>query len=274
MLGSLELQGQGCQSGSLTADTDGDGLSDQCEAFLATRFAPELRVDTTDCSWISSRHILAGGYFYAVDPLSSAGDSVRVAYLPAYFLDCGWRGFQRALRLGRSNAHAGDSEIIVIDVRRVGTDSWQTTGVFLSAHCFGRSDGRCRWFRGAELETFAWTDGALSAPRVWVARDKHANYPNRAACESGHWRQERCARTPASYRFPVASMDQNIGSRAHPRFVQQGCVRSDQLPLAIPGAQPGTSECLWSTETPFKGWQRDGGSATSYGLILQRIAGL
>ena len=255
-------------------DSDGDGLSDSCEAFLAAQFAPELRVDTTDCSWNGGARVLAGGYFHVVHPLNSAGDSIRLIYLPAYFRDCGWRGFQKALRFGRSNAHAGDSELIVVDVRREQADRWLTTAVFLSAHCYGRSDGRCRWFRGDELAEFEWVVPS-GAPRVWVARDKHANYPSRRACESGHWAQESCSEASVSYRFPTALADQNLGSRMRPRFGPRGCVRSEELPFAVPGAQSGTSECFWSTDDPFRGWQgNSGGSATPYGLLLQRIAGL
>jgi len=165
--------------------------------------------------------VLVGGYFYVVHPLNSARDSVRIVFLPAYFRDCGWRGLQRILRFGRGAAHAGDSEVIAVDIRRLGEDTWQTTGVFLSAHCFGRSDGRCRWFRDRDLEELAWTSGPLSAPRVWVARDKHANYPNQKACESGHWHQERCGGAGRQYRFPVRSIEQNLGTRHARSSVQR-----------------------------------------------------
>ena len=265
-----------CRVDSLAANADADGLSNACESSLAKDFAPELRIDTADCSWTGpATEMLAGGYFYAVHPLNPGRDSVRIVFLPAYFRDCGWRGFQQILHFGRGGAHAGDSEVIVVDVRRLQEDTWQTTGVFLSAHCFGRSDGRCRWFRGRDLEDFAWTAGRLSAPRVWVARDKHANYPNQRACESGHWRQEECGGGGREDRFPVRGMEQNLGTRTHPQFGTEGCVSSEQLPLPIAGTRPGTSECLWSTSRPFRGWQRDyAGSATPYGLVLRRIAGL
>ena len=265
-----------CRVDSLASDADADGLANACESSLAKEFAPALRVDTADCSWTGpGTEMLAGGYFYIVHPLNASRDSVRIIFLPAYFRDCGWRGLQQILHLGRSGAHAGDSEVIVVDVRRLEEGTWQTTGVFLSAHCFGRSDGRCRWFRGRDLEEFAWTAGRLSAPRVWVARGKHANYPNQKACESGHWRQEECGGGGWEYRFPVRGMEQNLGTRARSQFGAEGCVSSEQLPLPIAGTRPGMSECLWSTSRPFRGWQRDyPGSATAYGLILQRIAGL
>jgi len=208
-----------------------------------------------------------------VQPLSAAGDSVRLAFLRAYFRDCGWHGVQRLLRLGRSNAHAGDSELILLDVAR-DSSGWRTVGVFLSAHCLGGSDGRCRWFRGAELDEFTWAGRRLGAPRVWVARHKHANYPSRALCESGHWRQESCGSQAMPYRFPVVHPDQNIGRRGQSRFGADGCVRAEELPLPTTGAAPTTRECLWSNDAPFRGWQKASGSATAYGLLLQRIAGL
>src|SRR6185503_11588916 len=115
---------------------------------------PELLVDSGDCLWSAADQRLAGGYFYVVQPLTASSDSIRLAYLPAYFRDCGWHGTQRLIRLGRSNGHAGDSELILLDVARDTAGAWRTVGVFLSAHCFGGSDGRCRWFRGAELGDF------------------------------------------------------------------------------------------------------------------------
>ena len=264
-----------CAALAQSPDEDRDGISDLCETTLARAFAPELLIDPKDCSSTSDTTRLAGGYFYIVHPVDAARAIVRIAYLPAYYADCGWRGAQRVLRLGRSNPHAGDSELIVVEVRRDDAARWQTVGVFLSAHCFGRSDGRCRWYRGAELNGFRWVDGHTGgAPQIWVARDKHANYPSRALCESGHWRQERCARQPARYRFPVELPEQNVGSRDRPGFDADGCVRAEQLPLRMTGAMPGTRECLWSLDMPFRGWQRGPRSATPYGAVLRRLAGL
>ena len=256
-------------------DSDADGLPDACELALARGWAPRLLADPADCAWTGDRgeRRLTGAYLFAVEPLSTSRGAVRIAYLPAYFRDCGWRGIQRVLRLGRTNAHAGDSELIVVDVARNPDASWRPSAVFVSAHCGGRSGGRCRWFRGSELAEFRWTGRATQlGPEIWVARDKHANYPSRKACESGHWRQERCASRAVGYRFPIRSHGQNIGSRRVPAFGGTGCIDGGTLPLPATGALPGSTECFWKRQWPFAGWQGAGkGSADAYSAVLERF---
>ena len=178
--GGLLLAWSAAECANHSIDADRDGLDDRCELALAQAFAPELIVDSRDCLWTedSSLPRLGGGYFFAAQRTRAA---VRIVFLPAYYRDCGWSGAVCVLVGGNCGAHAGDSELIVVDVvpdsapRR-----WRTDGVFLSAHCFGRSDGRCRWYRSDGLRAFAWADSARGgAPRAWVARGKHAHYPSR-----------------------------------------------------------------------------------------------
>ena len=261
------------------ADRDGDGLPDECEARLAAAFAPELLADREDCLWDSTASggaHLRGGYLYVVAPLERG--RVRIAYLPAYFRDCGWGGVARVMRFGRSDAHDGDSELIVLDLAPgPGPEGLEVGGVFLSAHCGGRAGGDCRWFRGRALNDFAWTaERRLGAPRVWVSTGKHAHYRSRGDCDRGHWRQEGCADRPVAYRFPVVSPAQNIGSRARPAGQGHGCVVTEALPLGAEGAAPGAMECLWSEWTPFRGWQaeRTGEAPTPYARLLRTHAGL
>jgi hypothetical protein len=64
-----------------------------------------------------------------------------------------------------------------------GASSWKVTGVFLSAHCFGRGAASCGSYRGPDLQRFRWHDGG---PIIWVAEGKHANYPSWQACNVGH----------------------------------------------------------------------------------------
>ena len=254
-----------------TADGDRDALDDGCELALARAFAPVLVADRRDCLWAedASGARLGGGYLFAAQPIDGG---VRIAYMPAYWRDCGWPGAACALRLGRCGAHAGDSEIVLVDVAPSGPARWATTAVFLSAHCFGRSDGRCRWYRGDELRAFAWANAVTrGAPRVWVARGKHGGYPTRVACDGGHWGLDSCGDDAAAYRFPVVSPRQNVGSRRHPMPASDGCQTS--AALAFAGAEPNARECPWDESRPFRGWRSPGRSAsTSYARYLARVA--
>ena len=256
-------------------DADSDGLDDRCELELAAAFAPELVIDPNDCLWHAeaSPPRLRGGYLFAAQPL---GAIVRIAFLPAYHRDCGWSGVACAMRAGRCGSHSGDSELILVDVAPLGTNRWRTTAVFLSAHCFGNSAGRCRWYRAENLSSFDWIDArSFGAPRVWVATGKHANYPTSRSCDAGHWFLDSCDHNSLRVRFPVLTSRQNIGSRARPLPEPDGCMDSDNLPLGAEGVDRGSRECVWNGSQPFRGWQTSnhGNSPTAYARYLTRIAG-
>ncbi|MGH7481937.1 MAG: hypothetical protein ACRELV_07260, partial [Longimicrobiales bacterium] len=215
-----------------TADADGDGLGEDCEFALAAAFAPLLVVDSTACNFVrpvsgsgaswedaASPGRLEGGYLFAVEPADGA---VRIVYLPAYTRDCGWSGLKCVVALGDCEGHAGDSEVVAVDVvdgqAEAEAGGWRAVAVFLSAHCEGEianahGGGGCRWYRGEELGRFRWPHGRGSGATVWVSSGKNANYPSRAACDAGHYALDTCDANTAVYRFPVASTAQNIGSR-------------------------------------------------------------
>ncbi len=281
---ALTWTAERCRSGA--SDGDDDGVGDDCELAIARAFAPELIVDPRDCLWDSGARParLRGGYFFAVGPAVGHDDVdvLRIAYLPAYYRDCGWTGIVCVTRARGCSEHDGDSEIVVVDARYDATARrWLTDGVFLSAHCFGRSGGRCRWYRHADLARFAWADGRhRAAPRVWVARGKHGNYPSARECDSGHWGYDSCDDNAVSYRFPVLSNAQNVGSRRRPlpervAALPAGCVSGDRLPLPAAGVDGSAAECFWEPATPFRGWQRTrvGTSPTSYARVLAHAAG-
>jgi hypothetical protein len=251
-------------------DRDRDGLDDVCELDLARAFAPMLVVDGRDCSWNGSR--LAGGYFYAVQKGSDAG-AIRIAYLPAYFRDCGWSGLACTTRRRGCSAHAGDSELIAVEARGDEvTDRWRADAIFMSAHCFGRSAGRCRWYAGDQLRHLAWAGTARGAPRVWVAKGKHGNYPSARECDSGHWYYDSCDDNDVAFRFPIVTSAQNIGSRVRPfrdGGLPRGCVAAEELPVPDSRADAGTRECFWDAAVRFRGWQRGSHQgATSYARVL------
>jgi hypothetical protein len=258
-------------------DADRDALDDGCELALARAFAPLLRADRRDCLWSDSTGRLGGGYLFAAQPVAgSPAGGVRLAYLPAYFRDCGWTGAVCLLKGRGCGAHDGDSELVLVDVAPAADGRWAATAVFLSAHCFGRSAGRCRWFRGEALGDFAWADGvARGAPVVWVARGKHAHYPTHRACDRGHWGYDSCDDNDVAYRFPVLGAAQNVGSRAAPLPTPDGCVGGSALPLGAAGAAPGARECVWDRARPFRGWQgaAAGAAPSAYARYLLDVAG-
>lgn len=258
--GALVLKGCSLEG----ADGDRDGLADDCETTLVSAFAPVLVTAPDACRESSGPP--GGGYFYGAQPI---GERVRLVYLPAYFFDCCWSGVKCWLPGIDCGAHAGDSEFIALDVSRSG-DGWIVDAVFLSAHCFGRSEGDCRWYRGRELDRFTWVGGA---PVIWVSEGRHANYPSSAACDRGHFAVDTCDRNTARQRFPVVE-GRNIGSEANP------LVRAGASPGCVAGATVGSGaevvrdavECFWS-EKPFRGWQGEGEGATPYVRYLEQVAG-
>lgn len=247
-------------------DSDGDRLTDSCELDLLKRFAPALVASPSACNWDAEAGRLGGGYLVGAEPVPGG---VRLAYLPAYFEDCGWSGAKCLVRLrGGCDPHAGDSEAVFIDVAwDAAHERWMPSRVFLSAHCFGGSDGRCRWFEPGELKWFG------STVVIWVAEGKNGNYPSRASCDSGHWGFDTCDRNDRTFRFPVQSPRQDIGSAAHP-FPHlaggSGCV--DGREVAGSSGRDGR-ECPWSDAT-FRGWVGgEARGATGYRRYLRQIAG-
>ncbi|MEX2284556.1 MAG: hypothetical protein WEE89_18855 [Gemmatimonadota bacterium] len=261
----LPAQEPPCIAGD-SIDSDADGLGDACEYALAQRFAPTLVVRSGGCNWDDSVSParLGGGYFFAVQ---TVGSHIRIAYLPAYFRDCGWSGVKCWLPWVDCSPHAGDSELVITDVRFDPADrDWKTDAIFLSAHCFGRGSD-CRWYRGDELRAFSF-DGDV--PTIWVAEGRQANYPDQNACDRGHSGIDTCDRHDLRYRFPILSRAHNIGSMAVPLGVK-GCVRGGQVGSA--NVQANADECFWSSETRFRGWQATGNGVTAYWRYLTEIAG-
>ena len=232
-------------------DSDVDGMSDSCETSLAMLFAPILMQDRGDCMWSEDADPsrIAGGYHYAVQP---AGDRrVRLAYLPGYLRDCGWRGPKCLLPGVDCRPHAGDSEAIIVEAEfDRERDAWSPTAVFLSAHCFDGESDACRWHEGAELDDFDWRG---AGPVVWVASGRHANYPSDDACDAGHYWLDDCGGDALAVAWPVMA-DRNVGSAEAP-IGGDGCVSlPEELDPSLVAA--GAIECFWS-ERPFRGWQGD-----------------
>ncbi len=250
-------------------DGDRDGLSDRCELAMATRHAPLLNVSANGCNVVKREAAkrLGGGYLYAVARIQ---EGYRIAYMPAYFRDCGWHGLKCRLPWINCEAHWGDSEFIVVDIAPQ-PDHYSVVGIFLSAHCFGKSGSGCRWFRGKDLVPFQWNEQDVS-PVVWVANGRNANYRSQRSCERGHWAVDTCSGERLRYRFPIRA-ESNVGSRSVPRS-PRGCVPSQYVDDKNEHTSPGAVECLWDVSMPFGGWQKGVKGVTTYSRYLDVFAGM
>lgn len=237
-------------------DPDGDSVDNGCENAIARALAPEL-ITARDCNYDHALQRQGGEYYFAAQRVAD-GDGLpllRIAYLPAYYLDCGTPRDQLSacfdfLGANFCNGHTGDSELIIIDARfDASSQHWVTQRVFLSAHCGQITGGNCGWRSPSQ---FQWVDGRrFGAPVVWVAEGKHANYPSGGTCNNGAFTMDECRYNNASHRIPIAYGQQNIGSRAHPLRDCVGPFWNSTMTV------PGAVECLWSRRTrpTFDGWQ-------------------
>ena len=257
-------------TGTGITDIDRDGMSDSCEGSLADAFRPSLNLAPAsyDCDPTKEPY-WAAKYFPA------QGRVVRIAYLFGYHNDCGDTGLGSGLlaRIGSilslvvfiNNAtvtynnlvisnddpgagHAGDSEFVILDVRfDPDSQHWYLSQVKYSAHYGSAADG------SATLPTsmVQYPEKYAGYPRVWVARNKHANYASRESCNAGRGfgglAKDNCdANLPDRERLSVIGL-RNLGS-VQRNFIN--CVTSSQ-----PAFYPGT-ECFWTPGDDFLGWAR------------------
>src|SRR6266480_3525513 len=172
-------------------DPDGDTMDNRCEDALAAAFAPGLVV-ARDCNYDEGVGRQGGEYYYGVQPYQDGSNTVvRIAYLPAYYWDCG-SPTQGPFPLPDvcpgcfADGHDGDSEFFIVDVQfNDTTRHWETRQIFLSAHCGTPTGQRCMWYPDP-ASTFSWVDGTVrGAPIIWVADGKHGNYSSREDCDAG-----------------------------------------------------------------------------------------
>ncbi len=173
-------------------DEDQDGVDDSCERATAAAFAPMLVFASRDCNWDHGLDRMGGEYYYAVEARLDDQQVpwrwvLRVAYLMAYYHDCGTASSVEWMEWF-DNPHTGDSEFIILDVSYDTTSHhWRTERVFLSAHCgspfIPEEFSKCKWWSPQEIQY--WVDQrVLGAPYVWVARSKHANYTAENVCDN------------------------------------------------------------------------------------------
>jgi hypothetical protein len=220
--------------GSSHPDLDADGLDDNCELRLAQAFAPMLRFSSgEDCP---GGEAYWGAKFFDDWYPYNTGNFVRIAYLMAYYMDCGTGG------------HTGDSEFIQLRITFVGaTKHWKLVDSWISAHA---SDGLVGANRSTWGNVFEWPSGRkYSYPRIYVAENKHAHYRSSTACTNG---ADTCNGFTDAGRFRVWSGN-NIGNFHKPL---KNCVASMKNALS-------PVECFWSG-TDFGGWRNGTPSSSPY----------
>lgn len=115
-----------------------------------------------------------------------------------------------------SYAHNGDSEFVILKIRNPfagqNTEGWYSTKweletATLSAH-WQQSTEATATYGYSSLEYF---DAYRGRPRVWVARDKHANYRSKSVCDWGAYYTDTCDDNTAAGTLEVHP-DRNIGN--------------------------------------------------------------
>jgi hypothetical protein len=149
-------------------DNDHDWLDDECEYQLAKAFAPALAMNPIDgCA--------GGEPYWAAKWFSNkpfgSGEFVRIAYMPAYYRDCGLDG------------HDGDSEFLMVGIEfNAGTRHWQLREAFLSAH-YHTANEHSIYTNDPTSLTYP-SGRPRSYPLVWIAKGKHADYRTQGQCNA------------------------------------------------------------------------------------------
>ncbi len=176
-------------------------MDDACEAELAIAFRPQLVTDWNDCETRRQPH-------FAVKQKYSNdwGGVILIFYAISYIYDCG------------PNGHRGDTEWIILEVGPSTNPSyapWSLKYGTLSAH-WGTYIDQTAGYAAQDLEDAEGSPG-FGAPRIWVARGKHANYRTQTSCNtSGLWNWDNCD-SPMPYYFTLSfGGGQNLGTSSIP----------------------------------------------------------
>lgn len=210
-------------------DLDNDGFSDSCELQIAQDFSPQFVFHGDDMGTQAHPHWL-------VHPQAESG-RVTVFYALSYLNDHGLPVF--------GSDHFGDTEFVALDLRYSDGD-WQIERAFMSAH-YRSLNEQSDWYDGETLEYFE------GHPLVYVARDKHGNFPSYEACDE-HW-FEYCEELPIIDTIDI-SADRNLGS-PHTPLVNEVWLNAEGN-VCTPGSSGCNVEYYWS-DIPFCGWQVEEG---------------
>lgn len=184
------------QSGAGQADRDEDGLLDSCEAEIAYAFRPHLQFHSAD--------IYRSREEYWAAKQSGPGE-VQVFYAFAYHYDVGVD-----IAFDSFEDHTGDSEFVVFEIRQTG-NGWELDRAFLSAHY-----KKWGWDASSTRDgsVFEYPNRAYrTRPKIWIAKDKHANYHSQDKCDEGANYYDTCdAPQNQLFDFEVAP-EYNLGNK-------------------------------------------------------------
>lgn len=220
-------------------DNDGDGVLDSCETEIAHAFRPYLALAANDFDTRREEYWsgMKGDTQY----------SVRIFYALSYHND----GGDPETEMFKSTSHQGDSEFIMIQVSYSGS-RWRMDRAKLSAH-WGTWTNSSEVVGYSELE---YPDGIQRGRmRSWAARNKHANYKSRSACDAGAYWADTCDGNYHSiwdaYYSVEALPTANLGNSWNhdPAYGFKDCVYSRE------GQPWNRIECYWSSAENFFGWQ-------------------
>lgn len=233
---------------------DHDGMLDSCEYYLSAAMAPSLLIDASDKAPTFEPY-----YAARLDGQSSATGRqlVKIFYAVAYHEDPGMLG------------HNGDSEYVAVWASDEGNGYWSREWVLTAAHVGSPAASSKLWagrpenVRPYPVNILLYPEFVSSrplGPRVWVSRDKHANYGSKFACNNGGGFlgtilfDDTCTGSVVVRDF-VAYSDGNLGRKAYHDPPMRNCTNSR---IGAPG-----QECFWNA-AQFKGWQGGSGGTTPY----------
>jgi hypothetical protein len=164
-----------------TSDCDGDGLDDDLEDYLASKFFPTTHFHYPECGLQVDFSLGLEGLrqpvLYRARYLTLDGviDTAHIAinYVMLYRKDCGTPGGTFPVPDGWSfGSHDGDNEPFAVFLFRDAAGEWQFESITAIAHN-GTS---------FEAQTVSATLNEKDKPDLWVGYKKHGNYVNLGAC--------------------------------------------------------------------------------------------
>ncbi len=246
-------------TGTNINDVDYDGLNDYCENLLAMRFRPALTFSAYDCKTGMEP-------YWAAKVFPNQGNTVRIAYLLSYYLDCGLQDPRffpddpGCAIFADCGPHHGDSEFITEDLHFDSVSQhWYVYRAFLSAH-WGLSSGA----GPVSTAGLLYPEKVGGYPLIYSSEGKHANYVSQSTCNSGGtFGSDTCEGNPNTGTQIRHSEWYNVGS-LQANLINPGTCVGAESPW-----QPGT-ECYWVRGRNFLGWYDNvtGDPPTPYYTIL------